>query len=105
MRLFPALFRRKHMPPGHIWRGKRRLYKEVTPEHIQGLKNRLEMEERNMFYLRHAFITPEQSFGHAKALGKNEENYFKTMTKRKEYYENVSIESRLAHLRVKEGWD
>lgn len=47
----------------------------------------------------------EQSFGHARALGKNQENYVKTMTKRKEYYENVSVESRLAHLRVKEAWE
>jgi len=93
------------MPPGNIWSGKRKLYKEVTPEHVQGLKNQFAIEEQNMFYLRHAYLTPEQSSGHGKALGKNDENYIKTMTKKKEYYENVSIESRLAHLRIKEGWE
>ncbi|ENN80647.1 uncharacterized protein LOC109533418 [Dendroctonus ponderosae] len=105
MKLFAALWRRKHMPPGHIWRGKHRLYKEVTSMHLSQLKDNLATEEKNMFYLRHAFITPEQSAGHARALGKNQMNYVKTMTKRKEYYENVSIESRLGHLRVNEGWD
>ncbi|XP_050312523.1 ribosomal protein 63, mitochondrial-like [Anthonomus grandis grandis] len=105
MRLFAALFRRKHMPPGHIWRGKIRLSKEVTLKHLQDLKDKFEIEEQNMFYLRNAYLTPEQSFGHARALGKNQERYVATMTKRKEYYDNVTIESRLAHLRVNEPWD
>lgn len=47
----------------------------------------------------------EQSYGHAQALGKNEANYYKTVTKRKEFYQNVTAESRLAHLRHGEAWD
>lgn len=68
MKLFAALWRRKNMPPGHIWRGKHRLYKEVTSLHLQQLKDRLAIEEKNMFYLRHAFITPVSAQIHFKSV-------------------------------------
>ncbi|CAG9853722.1 unnamed protein product [Phyllotreta striolata] len=58
-----------------------------------------------MFYLRHSYLTPEQSYGHAKALGKNEENFIKTKTKAKPFYDKVTLESRLGHLRINESWD
>ncbi|XP_018564491.1 ribosomal protein 63, mitochondrial [Anoplophora glabripennis] len=105
MRIFQALFRRKHMPNGHIYRGKNRLYREPQVEDVVKLRNRFEIEEENMFYLRHAYLTPEQSYGHAKALGKNEENFIKTKTKRRPFYDHITIEGTLAHLRVKEPWD
>lgn len=57
MRLFYALLRRKHMPNGHIYRGKNRLYKEVTLEDMQKLRNEFRIEEQNMFYLRHPYLT------------------------------------------------
>lgn len=60
MRLFHALFRRKYMPNGHIYRGKNRIYKEVTTEHIQDLKNQFRIEEQNMFFLRHPYLTQVQ---------------------------------------------
>ncbi|XP_056636838.1 uncharacterized protein LOC130892951 [Diorhabda carinulata] len=105
MRLFYALFRRKHMPNGNIHTGKHRIWKQPTIEDVIKLKNAFEIEEQNMFYLRHAYLTPEQSSGHARALGKNEENLIKTKTKQKPFYDKVTVESRLAHLRVNEGWD
>ncbi|KAJ8913710.1 hypothetical protein NQ315_007427 [Exocentrus adspersus] len=105
MRLFQALCRRKHMPNGHIYRGKNRIVKEPKWEDIQKVKNKFEIEEQNMFYLRHAYLTPEQSSGHAKALGKNEANYIKTKTKVKPFYDHVTIEGVLGHLRVREAWD
>ncbi|XP_066144608.1 large ribosomal subunit protein mL63 [Euwallacea fornicatus] len=104
MRLFAPLFRKTRIP-GHLWKGKKRRYAEVTNMHLAHLREQLEIEEKNMFYLRHAFLSPEQSFGHGRALGKNEENYVKTITKRNPYYDNVSIKSRLAHLRHGEKWD
>ncbi|KAL1501041.1 hypothetical protein ABEB36_006445 [Hypothenemus hampei] len=104
MRLFVALCK-KRMPNGHIYRGKHRLYKEVTKDDLRNLREHLEVEEKNMFYLRHSYLTPEQSFGHARALGKREENRIKIVTTRKDYYEHVKLESRLGHLRVNEGWD
>ncbi|KAG5886285.1 hypothetical protein JTB14_001504 [Gonioctena quinquepunctata] len=105
MRIFQALFRRRNMPNGHIYRGKNKIVKEPTIDDIQRLKTQFEIEEQNMFYLRHAYLTPEQSAGHARALGKNEDNFIKTKTKQKPFFDHVSIESRLAHLRVNEGWD
>ncbi|VEN49553.1 unnamed protein product [Callosobruchus maculatus] len=104
MRLFPALFRKK-MPNGNIFTGKHRLVRKVTIEDVQKLKNQLQIEEQNMFLLRHPYLSPEQSFGHARALGKNEANTIKTLTKVRPYKEHVTIESRLAHLRVKEAWE
>ncbi|XP_019876776.1 uncharacterized protein LOC109604687 [Aethina tumida] len=104
MRIFQALFRKK-MPNGHIFRGKNRLYKQVTKADVQKLKNEFEIEEKNMFLLRHSYLTKEQSFGHAKALGKNEQNFINLITKNKEFKDNVTLESRLAHLRVREPWD
>lgn len=105
MRLFAALFRRKHMPNGHIYRGKDRIVKPVLWEHKQLLKNDFEMEERNMFLLRHPYLSPEQSSGHTKALGRPEEKFIKLRTKVKEFKDNVTIESRLGHLRYSEAWD
>lgn len=58
MRLFCALFRRKHMPNGHIYRGKDRIVKPVTLADVTQLKNSWEIEEKNMFLLRHSYLTP-----------------------------------------------
>ncbi|KAK9695511.1 Mitochondrial ribosome protein 63 [Popillia japonica] len=93
------------MPNGHIYRGKNRLYKEVTLEDMQKLRNEFRIEEQNMFYLRHPYLTQEQSQGHAKALQKSEkrmENFIKT---KKPFKEHVTLESRLGHLRYSERWD
>lgn len=46
------------MPHGHIYRGKDRIVKEVEWEHMQKLRNWFEIEEKNMFYLRHSYLTP-----------------------------------------------
>ncbi|CAH2005378.1 unnamed protein product [Acanthoscelides obtectus] len=105
MRLFQALFRRKHLPNGNIYTGKHRIVREPTIKDLQNLRNHFEIEERNMFLLRHPYLTPEQSSGHARALGKIEANTIKTLTRPKPYKDHVTIESRLAHLRVNEAWD
>ncbi|KAF2898465.1 hypothetical protein ILUMI_07712 [Ignelater luminosus] len=106
MRLFQTLFRRKHMPNGHIYRGKDRIVKPVTKEDLAKLRLDFEIEERNMFYLRHPYLTREQSHGHTKVLGRQEANYIKLLReKNKDYYDNVTVESRLGHLRYKEAWD
>jgi hypothetical protein len=46
------------MPNGHIWRGKDRLSKPVTISDVQQLRNDFEIQEKNMFYLRHSYLTP-----------------------------------------------
>jgi len=105
MKLFLALFRRKNMPNGHIYRGKQRLVKPVTWKDEQALRNSFAIEEKNMFYLRHPFLTSEQSSGHARDLGKREQRSQWLKQLSKEFKENVTIESRLGHLRYQESWD
>lgn len=56
MRLFSALLRRR-MPHGHIYRGKDRLVKPVTLRDVTEMKNKFAIEEENMFYLRHSYLT------------------------------------------------
>lgn len=57
MRLFHALLRKK-MPNGHIFRGKDRLVRPVTREDVGSFKTQIEIEEKNMFLLRHSYLTP-----------------------------------------------
>lgn len=57
MRLTTVLGRIKN-PNGHIFRGKNRLVRQVTLEDISLLKQKMELEEKNMFYLRHPYLTP-----------------------------------------------
>lgn len=56
MRIFAALFRRQN-PPGHIYRGKIRKVDPVHWEHKQMMRNEFAIEERNMFLLRHPYLT------------------------------------------------
>ncbi|KAF5286587.1 hypothetical protein FQA39_LY16270 [Lamprigera yunnana] len=105
MRLFYALCRRKNMPGGHIYRGKYKLIKPVTKEDYWKLKTNFEIEEKNMFYLRHSYLTKEQSHGHSKALNIPQQRYLDVLNRKRDFYENVTLESRLGHLRYKESWD
>lgn len=56
MRLIGALLRRK-MPHGDIYRGKDRIVKPVTLRDITEMKNKFDIEEANMFYMRHPYLT------------------------------------------------
>ncbi|XP_044738699.1 ribosomal protein 63, mitochondrial [Chrysoperla carnea] len=107
MRLTLALLRKK-MPNGHIYRGKYRIVPPTTGKHIAQKRIDYEIEEKNMLYLRHPFLTPEQSFGHAKALGKSEQRMERLKAARLEDYfkkPHVRLEDRLAHLRVTDSWE
>lgn len=57
MKLSLVLFRRNQLPNGHIFRGKDRLVKKVEPVHLRRLRQDFEVEEQNMFYLRHPYLT------------------------------------------------
>lgn len=47
----------KKTVPGHIFRGKRRLVKQVTFKSMKQLITEYEMQERNMQLLKNPFIT------------------------------------------------
>lgn len=57
MRIFQALFRRKHLPNGNIYRGKDRIVRKPSIKDLVTTKTNLQIEEKNMFYLRHPFLT------------------------------------------------
>lgn len=61
MRLAIALLRKK-MPNGHIYRGKYRIVPPTTGKHIAQKRIDYEIEEKNMLYLRHPFLTPVSIF-------------------------------------------
>ncbi|XP_034827671.1 large ribosomal subunit protein mL63 [Maniola hyperantus] len=106
MKLTLCLFRRNRLPNGHIFRGKDRLVRKVEPKHLRKLEQNFAIEEQNMFYLRHPYLTEEESYGHAKALGKHEARKKRfEETSRRMFKEDVTLYERLQHLRVKESWD
>ncbi|KAJ9598304.1 hypothetical protein L9F63_010982 [Diploptera punctata] len=104
MRLTLFLLSRKG-PNGHIFRGKNRLVRPVTNADCHKLKREYEVEEKNMFYLRHPYITIEQSKGHARALGKKEawlDNFRKIRTPVKG---PVTLEQLYGHLGHNKSWE
>lgn len=57
MKLTSILLRRNRLPNGHIFRGKDRLVKKVEPVHLRQLEQDFAVEEQNMFYLRHPYLS------------------------------------------------
>lgn len=106
MKIFQVLFRRNLLPNGHLFRGKDRLVHPVLSKDLRKIRQDFEVEEQNMFYLRHPYLTEAESSGHAKALCKAEKRKaaFENKTRRI-FKQDVTIYERLGHLRVSEGWD
>ncbi|XP_014251566.1 ribosomal protein 63, mitochondrial [Cimex lectularius] len=110
MRITVPLFLFK-LPNGHLFRGKYRLVKRVTPKAVKLLKREFQIEEQNMFYLRHPYLTKEQSFNHMKALKalRGDPPYHtKFVVLANEKFENGkhrTLEEQLSHLKVTEDWD
>ncbi|XP_053659101.1 ribosomal protein 63, mitochondrial [Anopheles marshallii] len=90
---------------GHIFRGKNRLVKRVTPRAMQTLVREYERTEANMKLLLHPYLTKEQSSGHAKELGKKEQIVAKWREEQLKMKPHVTIAERLAHLKVTDVWD
>ncbi|RZF39962.1 hypothetical protein LSTR_LSTR002365 [Laodelphax striatellus] len=57
-------------PKGNIYSGKYRIVKKVTNEAVKDLEENIKIEEKNMYFLRHPFLTFEQSKGHAQHYDK-----------------------------------
>lgn len=57
MKLTLILFRRNRLPNGSLFRGKDRLVKKVEPVHLRRLQEDFAVEEKNMLYLRHPYLT------------------------------------------------
>ncbi|XP_055697330.1 uncharacterized protein LOC129798291 [Phlebotomus papatasi] len=106
MRLSFACFFKKTVN-GHIFRGKNRLVKPVSKQAMIRLRAEYDLQEQNMLYLRHPYLTIEESFGHTKELGKPEAK----MARWKDYdleqrrKPHITIEERLSCLKIKDAWD
>ncbi|XP_053679340.1 ribosomal protein 63, mitochondrial [Anopheles nili] len=90
---------------GHIFRGKHRLVKQVSPSATKLLIRDYEQTEANMKLLLHPYLSREQSSGHAKELGKKEKIVSKWREEQLKMKPHVTIAERLAHLQVKNVWD
>lgn len=130
MRLSVVQFFKKSVN-GHIFRGKYRLVKRVSLQAMNTLQKEYEIQDRNMFLLRHPYLTPvsslkpirkiqffyyfpivpplvtlqEESHGHAKALGKTANKIDMWNNSRVTMKPSVTLEERLAHLNVSKSWD
>ncbi|XP_053632874.1 large ribosomal subunit protein mL63 [Cherax quadricarinatus] len=104
MRLSVLLFRKK-MPNGNIWIGKHRMIPKVTELETGNASKRLQLEEQNMFYLRHPYLTLDQSWGHATALGKHKAFIRRMYLKQQKFQPNVTLEERYNILRNTDHWD
>ncbi|KAL1138770.1 hypothetical protein AAG570_008832 [Ranatra chinensis] len=106
MRLTLPFFFGMKLPNGHLFRGKRRLVKRVSHRAIETLKKDMQREEQNLFYLRHPYLTREQSAGHSKALNKHQKwvNQFITAANDK-FSKHKTLRDELEHLKIGEDWD
>ncbi|XP_071518536.1 large ribosomal subunit protein mL63 [Panulirus ornatus] len=103
MRLTLSLLRR--MPNGNIYGGKHRKIPKVTELETGNCTKRLQVEEQNMFYLRHPYLTLDQSWGHAKALGKHVDFVRRMYVQKQKIIPNVTMEERYKTLRNTDVWD
>ncbi|XP_001864944.2 LOW QUALITY PROTEIN: ribosomal protein 63, mitochondrial [Culex quinquefasciatus] len=90
---------------GHIFRGKYRLVKRVTPRSVESLRRDYEQTERNMSLLLKPYLMPEQSSGHAKELAKKQQTLNKWRENQLKMKPHVSIADRLGHLNIRNIWD
>ncbi|KAF6205283.1 hypothetical protein GE061_019452 [Apolygus lucorum] len=104
MRLTWPLFLYKR-PKGHLFRGKYRFVKRVTKGAMESLKCEYEQEEQNMFYLRHPYLTREET----KCLREVEQKPFWAVEKWNErnakFERKRTLADELSHLKVTQDWD
>ncbi|XP_051162932.1 uncharacterized protein LOC127282614 [Leptopilina boulardi] len=100
-------FLNKVRPHGKLFRGKNRKVRKITFKELNDLKNDYEREEKNMLFLRHPYLTQEQSHGYMKELRAMQPYITPLVGKLKDikFSRRYSFEDALCHLRVKETWD
>jgi len=107
MRLNLILLARFKKPvPGSIYIGKNRRGAKVEEHSVEGAIKRLQQEEENMLILRNPYLTLNQSWGHAKELGKHEawvrEKY---LARQKHQRTDQRVEDHYNHLRSRDSWE
>ncbi|EZA52079.1 hypothetical protein DMN91_011512 [Ooceraea biroi] len=105
MRLGQILYRYRCTIP-YRYRGKYRIVKKPSMEHLNRMRDDLDREERNMLLLRHPYLTIEQEHGSTKPLRDTVEIIEMLKEKQREKFrKQITFADRLAHLRVTEAWD
>ncbi|XP_058797479.1 large ribosomal subunit protein mL63 [Phymastichus coffea] len=93
-------------PIGFKYRGKNRVVKEIKPYELKALRKDYERTEMNMMWLRHPYLTVEQSYGHMSHFNRTKEFFIECARLRNEKFaKHVTIAERLEHLKVSEKWD
>ncbi|XP_011497544.1 PREDICTED: ribosomal protein 63, mitochondrial [Ceratosolen solmsi marchali] len=105
MRLSALLYFGKK-PHGIKYRGKYRVVREIKTSELRQLKAEYERTEKNMLYLRHPYLTIEQSFNHMSREDRNKSFWEKVRKPRDERFSNhVTLAERLINLKVKDAWE
>ncbi|XP_011296976.1 ribosomal protein 63, mitochondrial [Fopius arisanus] len=97
---------KKKPPPGHVWRGKHRKVKDPAYYDLLKLRHDFEQEERNMLFLRHPYLTKEQSEGHMKEIKVRPDFVTINQNARNERFnKHFTWQDQLVHLRTTDCWE
>ncbi|KAK7086339.1 Ribosomal protein 63, mitochondrial [Halocaridina rubra] len=104
---FMLLARFRKTYPGNIYGGKNRKRPYVDEPVIASKVKAIQLEEQNMFYLRHPYLTLEQSWGHAAELGRRKDFIQSKHVQRvnEKTKPHVTLEEQYDMLRVRDVWD
>lgn len=107
MRLTFVNFLNKIRPHGKMFRGKNRKVRKITFKDMIDMKNDFEREERNLLFLRHPYLTQEQTEGHMKEIRAMVPQSIPLVGKLRDikFSRRYTHEDALCHLKVKEAWD
>nr|XP_018908219.1 PREDICTED: ribosomal protein 63, mitochondrial [Bemisia tabaci] len=99
-------YKRHRLPHGHLYHGKHKIIVPPTALEVAQLGRELEIEERNMFYLRHSYLTKEESKAHRAALEYCKKSIKDLITyKKNKFSQPERLSEHLEHLRHGERWD
>ncbi|KAL7287604.1 hypothetical protein TKK_0018251 [Trichogramma kaykai] len=94
-------------PHGIKYRGKYRQIKPITNFDLLTMRHDFDRTEKNMFYLRHPYLTVEQSFGHSKSPAEKYSKFIKKIlhNRNQDFEKHTTLAEVLAPLKVSEAWD
>lgn len=85
---------------------KNRVVREIKPYELKQMKEDFARTETNMLWLRHPYLTVEQSYGHMDHVNRSTDFFTEIARLKNEKFEkHVTLAERLVHLKVTEKWD
>ncbi|KAI5718189.1 uncharacterized protein LOC103518334 [Diaphorina citri] len=93
-------------PKGNIFRGKYRIVEPVTHLRKAIKIEEFKIEERNMFLLRHPYLTEEEELVHLKDLDRNENfRRERRALKLQKFIKHTKLTDHLSDLRYQDKWE